>query len=276
MTRYQIAIKAENLSRGCLGRPSPYAVIHYDENGPHRGKRVGKTETMEGARDPSFVRVIFMQADPGQITRIKVSIYDNRGPHQEDDLLGQVMVEPTEVYQDSGHTQSYPLERGRSLVKISVNVSNPAHVGTVSLQFRGLDIRNVEPGLLGLGRSDPFFEIAKKDADHNTGQIQWNPVYRSDYIDNHLNPFWESFDIGLEELCNGNLDHDIRISVKDHNKNRRHRTIGSIETTLRQIQERVAVKGNADREKALDLHREGDPDSHGLICVLKADLTGAA
>lgn len=142
--------------------------------------------------------------------------------------------------------------------------------------------RHQERGLLtsffvtGLGRSDPFFEIAKKDADHNTGQIQWNVVYRSDYLDNHLNPYWEPFDIGLEELCNGDLDHPIRISVKDHNKNRRHKFIGATETTLKQIQERIAVKGNADREKAFDLYVDGDPDTQGLLCVLKAEIIGAA
>lgn len=31
-------------------------------------------------------------------------------------------------------------------------------VGNAILQIRGLDIKNVEPGLMGLGRSDPYFE----------------------------------------------------------------------------------------------------------------------
>lgn len=31
----------------------------------------------------------------------------------------------------------------------------------------------VEPGMLGLGRSDPFFEIAKKNADHEHGIVRW-------------------------------------------------------------------------------------------------------
>lgn len=150
MTRYQIAIKAENLSRGCCGRPSPYAEVHYEENGPYRGKRIGKTETIERTTDPDFVRVLFFEADPGQITRIKISLYDNCGAQQEDDVMGEVVVEATEVYQDSGHTQTHPLERrGRSRVHVSVTESNPAHVGTVQMHLRGLDIRNVEPGALG-------------------------------------------------------------------------------------------------------------------------------
>jgi hypothetical protein len=45
--------------------------------------------------------------------------------------------------------------------------------GFFTLHLRGLDIENVEPGLFGLGRSDPFFEIAKKDADHTAGVVRW-------------------------------------------------------------------------------------------------------
>ena len=47
-------------------------------------------------------------------------------------------------------------------------------------------MKNVEPGFFGLGRSDPFFEVAKKDADFALGQLRWNTVYRSEHIDNHL------------------------------------------------------------------------------------------
>jgi hypothetical protein len=45
--------------------------------------------------------------------------------------------------------------------------------GRMTLHLRGLDIKNVEPGLLGLGRSDPFFEISKKNADHAAGVVRW-------------------------------------------------------------------------------------------------------
>jgi hypothetical protein len=45
--------------------------------------------------------------------------------------------------------------------------------GTINLHLRGLDIKNVEPGLLGLGRSDPFFEVAKKSLDTTAGIVRW-------------------------------------------------------------------------------------------------------
>lgn len=45
--------------------------------------------------------------------------------------------------------------------------------GYMKLHLRGLDIKNVEPGLMGLGRSDPFFEISKKNSDHASGVVRW-------------------------------------------------------------------------------------------------------
>ena len=46
-----------------------------------------------------------------------------------------------------------------------------------TIQVRGLDIKNVEPGFLGLGRSDPFFELSRKNADHAAGVVRWYVYY---------------------------------------------------------------------------------------------------
>ena len=45
--------------------------------------------------------------------------------------------------------------------------------GLCTVRLRGLDIKNVEPGVFGLGRSDPFFEISRKNADHAAGVVRW-------------------------------------------------------------------------------------------------------
>jgi len=272
--RYQIAIKAENLWGGLFRRPSPYAEVKYAD-GPRKGTKIGKTETIEGTSHPDFVRVIFLEVDPGTITHVRIVLYDHRGYQDAPSMLGQVEIEPTEVFQSSGHIQAKPLGRGKAKIFVSVIESNPANVGTVTMHLRGLDVRNVEPGLVGLGRSDPFFEISKKDADHASGQVRWNVVYRSEHLDNHLNPYWEPFDIGLEELCNGDMQYPIRIAVFDHNKRGKHKFIGAFETKLATMIEKTSVKGNADRDRAFELTLEGDDgNTHGLICVLRADVQG--
>lgn len=46
-------------------------------------------------------------------------------------------------------------------------------MGDFTLHLRGLDIKNVEAGPLGLGRSDPFYEVLRKNADHAAGIVRW-------------------------------------------------------------------------------------------------------
>jgi Ca2+-dependent lipid-binding protein len=140
------------------------------------------------------------------------------------------------------------------------------------LHLRGLDVKNVEPGPFGLGRSDPFFEIAKKDCDPAIGHSKWNVVYRSEPIMDNLNPFWKSAYIGLEELCYGDLDWPLKVTVWDYNSNGKHDHIGKFETTVNGLQERVCFKGNADRDQAILLTVEGKSKTYGLVCVLTAKV----
>ena len=146
--------------------------------------------------------------------------------------------------------------------------------GNVRLRLRGLDMKNVEPGAFGLGRSDPFFEIAKKDSDYMAGHENWNVVYRSKYIDDNLNPYWESFELSMEELCYGKLDWPLKITIWDHNENGKHVKIGEVaETNITSLQDQIAVKGNADREKAIPITRpDKNYKTYGLICILQAEL----
>jgi len=65
---------------------------------------------------------------------------------------------------------------GFSMCRIVVSVEDSLRgqsAGSVTLHLRGLDMKNIEPGIMGLGRSDPFFEISRKNADHAAGVVRW-------------------------------------------------------------------------------------------------------
>ena len=88
--------------------------------------------------------------------------------------------------------------------------------------------------------------------------------------------------MSLEELCYCDLDWPIKLSVWDFQENGAHRIIGEVETTLQLLTQTVASKGNADREKALEVIGESKSKSknlrtRGLLVVLKAnvDLDGS-
>ena len=98
-------------------------------------------------------------------------------------------------------------------------------------------------------------------------------VYRSEDIQNHLNPYWDPCNLSLEELCYGDLMCPLKISVYDHEGNGKHRLIGEFETNIQMLRDRVSIKGNADRERAFEIFAdEQDHATRGLIVVVKADL----
>jgi Ca2+-dependent lipid-binding protein len=295
MTRFQLFIHAENLPKSRFRRPDPYAIVRFGKPDQAEGDvtaEVGRTEVLPRTTDPEWSRILFVEAEAAKITYVTVSVYDHHNNHH---LLGQGTFEVTEVNQSPGHFQEQPLLAKKAKLFLSVVQSSTGNSGTaagprggaggqgslgggdgasrmVTMQFRGLDIRNVEPGILGLGRSDPYLEIAKKNTDHNAGIVRWNVVHRTEAIQNHLNPFWKEFTKSLEELCDDNVHSPLLISVLDQNCGGKNRKIGEFETTVAQLKERVAVKGNADREMAFPLFTVEDGDTHGLICCLKVDF----
>lgn len=79
--------------------------------------------------------------------------------------------------------------------------------------------------------------------------------------------------MGLEELCYCDLEWPLKIAVYDWEKSGNHRPIGEFEVTTQKLIERIAVKGNADREQAFELVLDEKAKLKGLVCVLKADLS---
>lgn len=153
----------------------------------------------------------------------------------------------------------------------NTNARSPLTSGIFTAQLRGLDFKNIESGILGLGAIDPYFELSKRYHDPSTGNTRWQLVYRSEYIHNIVNPYWDAFQLDLEKLCHGDLRRELKISVYDYEKKSAHRWIGETEVTAEELMESVTRGGNANREHALKVQDEKG-DVIGLIVVLKADV----
>jgi hypothetical protein len=97
-------------------------------------------------------------------------------------------------------------------------------------------------------------------------------VYRSEHIWNHLNPYWKPFAIGMEELCYGDVNWPLRVTVKDWQAGGKHRIIGEFETTFQALSDHVSIRGNADRETAFELFKEEQLTSLGLVVIVKAEF----
>ncbi len=147
------------------------------------------------------------------------------------------------------------------------------------IQF--LYIRNVEKGIFGLGRSDPYFEIAKKYHRPMKGKPHVQPVFRSEVKKNHLNPLWNRAIIDLEHLCDNNMDMTLVITVYDGPEEKTFLSqtftrvpIGFVEIKCSDVANNVTneeeKKGNGDTTNALQLKRKDSDNFHvGNLVILQ-------
>ena len=80
----------------------------------------------------------------------------------------------------------------------------------------------------------------------------------------------------MEAFCDGNLDMPLRIQLLDWGETG-NRQVGYVDTTPRFLLGAVTTEGNADRSRALDIHRgNGDnvrsTDKVGILVVVEATL----
>ena len=74
-----------------------------------------------------------------------------------------------------------------------------------------------------LGTSDPFLVISRMNEDET-----YTVVWKSNKIDNTLNPKWSYTKILLSTLCNNDLLRPIRIEVFDFHSSGNHISMGGI------------------------------------------------
>jgi len=274
MTRMQLILSAENLvsvekKYGFrAGYSDPYAVVTIC-GGPSEGDEIGRTETIKDCLNPEWVKILYVDVNSEVYMPIKVEIYDKN--ESDDTLMAVAEFELTAVYQSDSNCDSRELKEGGRMYATVTESLKGTDTGTFTLQLRGLDIENIELGVLQLGKSDPFYEIHRK-VDPSSSEIRWVPVYRSEVIENNLNPFWDPLTISLEELCCGDLESRLKIQVLDRQKNGKHRVIGEFETDVDELKNRKTIRGNADKAVAFHLVLEGDDRNRGLVIVTEAEL----
>jgi len=302
--KLKISLKAEGIRKSAAARffrlyASPYAKVCFSNGEGAVGSEhflVGRTETVEKNEDPTWYKVVHVDYDPNVNLWIKVYVYDEKkgfGSIKSDKELGNVLVHVNDLYNTCVTTgDDYKIALGSSsgCLKLRAYESHDISQG-INLQFRALHVENIEVGRLGLGVTDPFIEIYKKDygtgpgtsfstmdshGDSGRGGERWSLVYRSEYMKDHLNPLWKGFSVLLEDFCDNNLDKLIKIKLLDFGKRSENSLLGEVETTTRVVLQSVVKRGNGDRSKALEFISPNpyynDTTSVGELLVLKASI----
>lgn len=265
----------KNVAGRFRAKSDPYAIVEIN------GSYFGKTETIKNDLNPFWTKVFILDEHtvrPG--LTIHVTIFDDNEIRKKKDVeMGRAQFELSSVLCRGGKMERKNTGVGDGQIILHANeVVLGQSIGTMELQFRALDVMNIDFGLLRLSSTDPFYEISKKFSDPSVGISKWLPVVRSLHQRNFLNPVWDPFKIDLEELCNCDLDADIKITIFDWEKDMNHREVGSIQTTVSNLMAKRSRRGNADKKNAIII-RESDDDQSGTapvahLIVLKCDFCG--
>uniref|UniRef100_A0A7S3PU97 C2 domain-containing protein n=1 Tax=Chaetoceros debilis TaxID=122233 RepID=A0A7S3PU97_9STRA len=316
--RVQLHLEAKglkNIAGMFKGYSDPYAVVRLasDES------QTCRTEYIKNCLSPNWcgkLNFTCPELDEDDEINIEISIYDHNGNHKssgdktteekehnyDNDTLmttTETLVDIKPLLEEGIESEGMTVDCTDGIGTVTIhatqipqkNLLRHEHA-TFAFQLRCLNLLNVEKGTMGLDRTDPFFEIAKKYKRPTKGRPRLQPVYRSEVIADHLNPCWDRDIIDILHLCDGigldnasdnddEEDMTLVITVFDGTEPDTFlsqpftRTeVGSVETSLRALQDSVTLGGNGDTTNAMRLKRhKGDRAKEvGLLVVLKAEL----
>lgn len=213
-----------------------FAVIYHEDRYTNTTTKVGTTEIIRNERNPQWVTSFTIDYYFETVQNILVRVYQEEGgksTERETDhsLIGEASFRLANLMCGSGQKLSLPLynktkhgeeEQGSLQVRAEAK-TNTRDVFCVT--FSGQKLANKD-GFFG--KSDPFLVVSRKNEDNS-----WSIVWKSNKIDNNLNPKWAPVKLSMSQLCNADIDRPLKIEIFDFDENSSHDSMGAVETSVR-------------------------------------------
>ena len=228
-------------------------------------KIIGRTEEVEDSLNPKWVHLFRFEYKLGTPIQIHVEIWDKikKGNYK---TMGSCFFDVGMVLGCPGSTRAKRLEKGGVVV---ARIRKGTSSGELRLKLKGCKLKNVE-GFLQ--KSDPFYELFTRGEDDD-GFICWNKVYKSKVVMDNQNPVWPETVIDIMSLCEGDLNHPLKIIVYDYESEGDHEKMGECQVTANLLID-SCTHGTDDLRLALPM-RLGNTAA-GKIMVMEAHLSGVS
>lgn len=250
----------KNVAGVAKGVSDPFAVLTALPLTPQDGTPliIGKTEVIKNTLDPDWTATFNLDFELGKPKNILVKIFDEvrKGDNKS---MGSAVFEVGDVLGSKGSIKAKHIKGGKGV--ITLKIEQFKDYGSLRLKMSGVKLKNFD-GLFN--KSDPFFEIRKKNASSKTSI--WDVVHRSSYIKDDLNPNWELESLPLSIICDGNLDEILKVTIYDHESSGKHELMGEFDTSVNGL---VAAK----KSNGFEMKRKGK--TTGKIVVHVAEIVGA-
>ncbi|KAL7488335.1 hypothetical protein ACHAW6_013919 [Cyclotella cf. meneghiniana] len=250
----------KNVAGAFKGTSDPFAIVTLLGSAPSEKPRVlGKTEVIKNSLSPKWTTSFVFDYDFGKETHINVSIVDEVRK-KTDKPMGSAVFEIGDILGSRGSIKAQKLKKGGTLY---ARLQKPPALsaGNLALSLRGIKLKNVE-GLFK--KSDPFYELRRTYDGPSGGS--WTAVYRSKQVKDNLDPKWEPATVDVNALCDGDLARRVQVAVFDWEKDGKHESMGSFETSVEELLKAVELKSTFTLKKG--------SKSVGSIVVDQCKITG--
>jgi len=228
-TEVEISVRCEDLvNRDLTSKSDPTCVLFVQRSGkPGDWAEFGRTEKIQDSLSPRWGKKFVMDYKFEERQLLKFSIYDidsNNTNLDSHDFLGDTECSLGEIMAQQSKGFVRKLSKGG---KIFVHVEElSSNKDLITMKFEGQKLDNKD----FFGKSDPFIEISKSNENND-----YSVVFRSEVIQNNLNPIWKPFTMESRTLCNGDYDRTLKFDVFDMDNDGSHDLIGSFQTNVRKL-----------------------------------------
>jgi hypothetical protein len=236
--RLDLFLSAKNLPQlHAFNVTDAFAVVYYLDHKHNTLMGVGNTEVVNDNLNPLWTKPVTVDYLFEQVQEIFIHVFHCTDPSNLNEIechefIGEIRFTLSSIMRAPSQ-------------KLALLLTNPSKPNAVlgSVEIRAEAQRNTRDMLVikvngskltnkegFFGRSDPFLEISRSNNDGS-----YTPVWRSNKIDSTLNPKWPEVKISLVTLCNSDLDRKLIIEVWDHERSGRHRSMGKVRATVREL-----------------------------------------
>jgi len=228
-TEVEISVRCEELvNRDLTSKSDPTCVLFVQRSSkPGDWIEFGRTEKILDCLSPRWGRKFVMdyRFEERQVLKFCVYDIDSSSTKLDDhDFLGDVECSLGEIMAQQSKGFVRKLSKGGKLFVHAEELSSNKDL--IHMKFEGQKLDNKD----FFGKSDPFLEISKANENND-----YSVVFRSEVIQNNLNPVWKPFTMESRTLCNGDYDRTLKFDVFDMDNDGSHDLIGSFQTNVRNL-----------------------------------------
>lgn len=183
-----------------------------------RFEEVGRTEVAKDTINPAFSTCFELEYTFDRTQSMALCVYDEDCSEGKmgDDYLGAVTFTAGEVMGCRGCAVSKGLvggnKNGGVVVIRGEEVQATDDRKHLEFILHGSGLKNKD-GVFG--KSDPYL-IFKRKVDNCDEEDPWTQVWKSEIIQDNLNPRWAQRSVELQKLCNCELERPLRIEIWDY------------------------------------------------------------